>query len=395
MVKTPSKAEEKKKFNYTKWGFVVGMPVALLAAGAALVVVPEIRCGLGWKSETCPVHDKDVSFVVQSEDGRSLDGVKVQVFAQGAPEVHYTDSNGYAIVKITNKGTVRVALEKQQYPVQNLTINLENDQNTVRIIRLNKGTDAPNVQSVAKISDIIALSPSPSPSASPSPTPSVLTFTGDKGTLFKNQQGDLTAQAGKQKYSFTLGNPGIVDLYLKDVSNEVVLGLYADSGNGTPKNYSEAEVSATRSKPAWIRKRLETGKYYVIAFRKEGDTKFTLSGVNYTDRTKDLGAIGFNVPTGEKASLNADNRQQFYRFSLGSPSVLGLSLTDVQNETSIKLYADDGTGLPKNYPEAEETATSSKPGKIERKLETGSYIVVVGIQGGDTNYSLSVNAASP
>lgn len=395
MVKTPDKAQEKKKFNYTKWAFILGTPLALIAAGAAVVVVPEIRCGLGWKSEICPVHDKDVSFVVQSEDGRSLDGVKVQVFATGAPEVHYTDSNGYAIVKITNKGTVRVALEKQQYPVQNLTINLENDQNTVRIIRLSKETDAPNVQSVAKISDIIALSPSPSPSVSPSPTPSVVAIAGDKGTLFKNQQGDLTAQAGKQKYSFTLGNPGIVDLYLKDVSNEVVLGLYVDSGNGTPRAYPEEEVSATRSKPGWMRRRLETGKYYVVVSRKGGDTKFALSGVNYTDRTKDLGAIGFNVPTGEKASLNTDNRQQFYRFRLGSPSVLGLSLTDVQNETSIKLYADDGTGLPRNYHEVEDTATSAKPGKIERKLETGSYVVVVGIQGGDTNYSLSVNAAAP
>jgi hypothetical protein len=223
----------------------------------------------------------------------------------------------------------------------------------------------------------------------------VLPFTGDKGTLFKNQQGDLTAQAGKQKYSFTLGNPGIVDLYLKDVSNEVVLGLYLDNGSGVPRNSAEVEDSATRSKPGLIRRRLETGKYYVIALRKGGDTKFTLSGVNYTDRTKDLGALSFNVPAGEKASLNADNRQQYYRFSVGSPSVLSFSLTDVQNETSMKLYADDGTGLPKYSAEAEDTATSAKPGKIERKLGTGNYIVGINMQGGDTNYSLSVNAAAP
>ena len=389
MVKTPTKAEEKKKFNYTKWGFLT----ALLATGAALVVVPEIRCGIGWKSDVCPVHDKDVAFVVQSEDGRSLPDVKVLVFAQGPPEIHNTDSNGYATIKITNKGTVRISLEKQQYPVQNFTINLENDQNTVRIIRLNKETGAPNVQSVAKISDVPT--PQSSPSLAPSLTPSVLAFTGDKGTLFKNQAGELTAQNGKPRYGFTLGNPGIVDLYLNDVSNEVTLGLYVDSGNGTPQSYSVAEDAATRSKPGLIRRRLETGKYFVVPIRKGGDTKFTLSGVNYTDRTKDLGAIGFNAPAGEKASLNLDNRHQYYRFTLGSPSLISLNLSDVQNETSISLYADDGSGLPRSYSEATDTSTTAKVGKIEKKLETGKYIIGVARQGGDTNYSLSIGATAP
>lgn len=49
--------------------------------------------------------------------------------------------------------------------------------------------------------------------------------------------------------------------------------------------------------------------------------------------------------------------------------------------------------LPKSYAVAEKTATSAVPGKIEQKLETGNYVVMVGIQGGDTNYSLSVNAS--
>jgi hypothetical protein len=395
MVKAPEKIKDPKKFNYTKWAFLVGTPLALLGAVAALIVVPEIRCGMGWKSEACPVHDKDVSFVVQSEDGRSLPDVKVLVFAQGPPETHNTDSNGYAIIRITNKGTVRISLEKQNYPVQNFTINLENDQNTVRIIRLNKETSAPNVQSVAKISDMLAVQASLSTIASPSPTPSVLAFTGDKGILFKNQSGELTAQNGKPRYSFTLGNPGIVDLYLNDVSNEVTLGLYADSGNGTPQSYSVADDAATRSKPGLIRRRLETGRYFVVPIRKGGDTKFTLSGVNYTDRTKDLGAIGFNAPVGEKASLNSDNRHQYYRFTLGSPSLVTLNLSDVQNETAISLYVDDGSGLPKSYAEVTDTSTTAKVGKIERKLETGKYVIGVARQGGDTNYSLSVSAASP
>jgi hypothetical protein len=398
MVKTPQKTTNTTKFNWTKWGFLLGTPIALCGAIAALIVVPEIRCGLGWKSEACPVHDKEVSFVVQSEDGRSLPDVKVLVFAKGPPETYNTDSNGYAIIQITNKGTVRISLEKQQYPVQNFTINLENDQSTVRIIRLSKETDAPKVQSVAKISDIITAQSSPEPSASipvPNPTPSASSLPGDIGVIFKNKQGILTGQLEKEKYEFSLGNPGIVDFHLDDVSNEVLFNLYKDSGDGTPRNYPEVEESATRSKPGLISKRLDTGKYFIIAIRKGGDTKYTLSGINYTERTKDIGALKFNIPAVEISSLTMDNRRQFYRFSLGSPGLVTLGLKDVQNETEIALYKDNGDGLPESYAESVDTATNVKQGKIEKKLATGNYVIVVGMQGGGTSYSLSVSAVSP
>jgi hypothetical protein len=398
MVKAPQKAKDMKKFNGIKWGFLISTSIALSGAIAAWIVVPEVRCSLGWKSEACPVHDKDVSFLVQSEDGRSIGDVKVQVLAQGPPEIHYTDSNGYAVVKITNKGTVRVSLEKPDYPVQNLTINLENDQNTVRIIRLNKQSSDPKVQSVAKISDIIATQPSPETTPSvpvPSPMPSVSTFVGDKGVLFKNKQGSLTAQSEKERYPFILGNPGMIDLQLDDVSNEALVKLYRDSGNGTPVNYPDVEESATRSKPGVISKRLETGKYFITVVRKGGDTKYRLSGVNYTERTRDLGALKFNSPSGENSTLTTDNRRQFYRFNLGSPGVVTLGLKDVQNETAIALYKDNGDGLPRSYPESTDTATNIKQGKIETRLETGNYVIAVDRQGGDTSYSLSVSSASP
>ena len=87
-----------KKFNFTKWGFFIGTPIALIGAIAAVVVVPEIRCNVGLDSEVCP-KPQDVTLVVRAETGEALPGVKVEVVAKGAPEFQFTDTNGYANCK--------------------------------------------------------------------------------------------------------------------------------------------------------------------------------------------------------------------------------------------------------------------------------------------------------
>lgn len=82
---------------------------------------------------------KDVELNVQTQTGESLAGVKMQfIAAKGAPEIQYTDSNGYAKVQIPSQGDVRVTLSKEGYPTQDFTINLTSDQSTTRTIRLNQ-----------------------------------------------------------------------------------------------------------------------------------------------------------------------------------------------------------------------------------------------------------------
>lgn len=137
-------------FNYVKWGFIV----TFIGSFATVLAIPQdVKCSTSLLAYNCPASQKDVDLITQSETGESLAGVKVQVIAIGIPETQITDNNGYAKVKIANKGEVRISLSKSDYPVQDFNINLVNDQNTVRIIRLKK-SGQPDVSSVPTIPSV-------------------------------------------------------------------------------------------------------------------------------------------------------------------------------------------------------------------------------------------------
>jgi hypothetical protein len=154
-----------KKINYTKWGFLLGTPAALIGTLATIAAVPEIRCNIGLFSDSCIVPKQEIDLVTQTETGASLPNVKIQFIAKGPPEIQYTDANGYAKVKIPSKGDVRVSLSATNYPVQDLTINLATDQNVVRIIRFNQ-SGQPDIQAVSSV-PLPSITPSPSSSLSP------------------------------------------------------------------------------------------------------------------------------------------------------------------------------------------------------------------------------------
>ncbi len=160
-----------KKINYTKWAFLLGTPVALIGALATVAALPEIRCNIGLFSDFCIVPKQEIDLITQTERGESLPNVKIQFIAKGPPEVQYTDANGYAKVKIPNKGDVRVSLSATNYPVQDLTINLATDQSVVRIIRFNQ-SGQPDIQAVSSVPPP-SIAPSPSPALSPEASASI------------------------------------------------------------------------------------------------------------------------------------------------------------------------------------------------------------------------------
>lgn len=124
--------------NYAKWSFLIGIPATIIAAAAAVFVVPNIGCKVGLSSDACQTSQKEAELIILSEIGKPLPNVKIQFIAQGAPEINYTDNNGYAKVSIPSEGDVRVNLSKDGYPVQDFYINLENSQSTVRTIKLSQ-----------------------------------------------------------------------------------------------------------------------------------------------------------------------------------------------------------------------------------------------------------------
>jgi hypothetical protein len=147
--------------NYTKWGFIIGTLLAIPGAITAVVTVPEIGCKVGWNPEMCIVQKQEVQLITQSETGEPLPGVKILFIAKGAPEVQYTDSNGYAKVQLPIETDVRVNLNKPGYPTQDFIINIKNKQDTVRTIRLSQ-SGQPSVEA----------SPPPSPPPPPPSNPS-------------------------------------------------------------------------------------------------------------------------------------------------------------------------------------------------------------------------------
>jgi hypothetical protein len=174
-------SQSRQRVNYAKWSFILGTPIALVAGIATILTVPESVCSItGWNLAACAISQQEIELITQTESGLPLDGVKIQVIAKGAPENQYTDSNGYATVRIPARGDIRVNLSKQDYPPQNFTINLENDQSTVRIIRFNP-SGQPEIQETVTLPSLPSVSVTPS--IAPTPSPQVSSPPDSNGSL--------------------------------------------------------------------------------------------------------------------------------------------------------------------------------------------------------------------
>ncbi|MEG4912437.1 hypothetical protein [Microcoleus sp. B7-D4] len=165
-----------RTINYTKWGFILGTPIAFFAFVATAATVPEFRCSIDKTAALCSEQRQNIELYTQSEAGEYLADVKIIFTAKGPPETQYTDNNGYVKLRIPTKGDVRVNLSKVGYPTQNFTINLENDQSITRIIRFTK-SGQPIIEASSPTSQSPSSLPSPSSSSSPSSVPPTPTAT--------------------------------------------------------------------------------------------------------------------------------------------------------------------------------------------------------------------------
>jgi uncharacterized protein YjbI with pentapeptide repeats len=176
MSQTAKPPKNSKKVNYIRWSSILSAPIAI-AAIVVGVTVPEARCFLRLKSEVCAVQRQEIQLITQTETGEPLPSVKIQYISQGAPEVQYTDNNGFARVNIPSQGDVNIILTKEGYPTQNFTIDLQNEQSRTRTIRftasgtpevtaLNPGTMA---ESASQPQTEIATSPADLPIGTANP----------------------------------------------------------------------------------------------------------------------------------------------------------------------------------------------------------------------------------
>ena len=81
-------------------------------------------------------QEKLFEFTTETKSGVPLKDVIVTVNASGAPEIAYSDENGYVKVKIPSEGDVRINLKKEGYETQTITVNLNTQQSINRRYRL-------------------------------------------------------------------------------------------------------------------------------------------------------------------------------------------------------------------------------------------------------------------
>jgi hypothetical protein len=202
-------SQVKKEFNYVKWGFIV----ATIGTIGTVLAVPEIRKVIGFGGDTSAPLQKEIDLITQTETGEALAGVKVQFIAKGAPENQYTDSNGYAKVKIASVGDVRINLTKTGYPVQDFNINLANDRDTTRTIRLTK-TGQPEVKSSTTSSSVTESNPVSAIVAFAQPSKAIL-WTETASSLIGNIDRDFTYTCPQNG---TVGNVWGTDFYSSNSS---------------------------------------------------------------------------------------------------------------------------------------------------------------------------------
>ena len=114
---------------------------------ATLGTDKELRCRIFGVSWSCPPPFKTVELIVQDESGQHLAGVEVIARGlKGAPVKAYSDDNGYVKINIESVGNVGLTLSKLGYAIQNSTLNLETQQDTVMVFKFStNGSPAVNL----------------------------------------------------------------------------------------------------------------------------------------------------------------------------------------------------------------------------------------------------------
>ncbi|WP_299410404.1 hypothetical protein [Acaryochloris sp. IP29b_bin.148] len=108
---------------------IVGVSSAIIAVigVVATITVPEIRCYFRLDSgQVCSSGFVEVELVVRNKKYEPIQGVEVRFLAQGAPEVKYTDSNGFSNIQIPAREDIEVTLIQDGFETLNQVVNVGN-----------------------------------------------------------------------------------------------------------------------------------------------------------------------------------------------------------------------------------------------------------------------------
>ncbi|MBE9094977.1 hypothetical protein [Tychonema sp. LEGE 07203] len=97
----------------------------------------------------------------------------------------------------------------------------------------------------------------------------------EQKTVPKN--GSVSLKKREQFYSFQLGNPSNISLYLDGVNSEVQMSLFSDKDDTGVTGNNYGYTSAFYSKPGVIKQELGRGNYIVVVRLKARETDYNLT----------------------------------------------------------------------------------------------------------------------
>ncbi|MCC3407481.1 MAG: hypothetical protein JGK17_18175 [Microcoleus sp. PH2017_10_PVI_O_A] len=334
--------------------------------------------------------------VIDIETKQAISDIKVYFLSKGAPTTKMTDDNGYTSIEIPERGDIQVTLSKSGYKTKNFTINLETDKNRTRSEYMEKES---LTKDTGKVPDV-PLAPSNSSSKpdantdsstnriiseSPRANPEKIgELEGSK--LFEHS---ISANLPEQTYHFKLANTSDISLYLDGVSSEAQIVLYKANQAGVVTSYMTMKT-ASNAKSGVIQEKLETGDYVVFVKLKSRGTKYFLRLFNNTNLAENVDYLQTEKKYTNQ-TISSQYPEKYYHFKLANPTNVSLRLEGVNSDTQIFLNKADEAGVIRSYITMS-SASKAKSGVIQKKLETGDYVVVIRFQARDTNYNLTMSA---
>lgn len=77
-----------------------------------------------------------VDLLVHTKDKKPVEEVQIQFISKGSPSIKYTNSDGYASIKIPSRSDIDIVLRKEGFKPVKKTINLETDPDRTRTIEI-------------------------------------------------------------------------------------------------------------------------------------------------------------------------------------------------------------------------------------------------------------------
>ncbi|MDK2410992.1 pre-peptidase C-terminal domain-containing protein [Aphanizomenon sp. 202] len=186
-------------------------------------------------------------------------------------------------------------------------------------------------------------------------------------------------------YSFNVGTQSNLSLNLTGLTANADVQLLNSSGGVITTSAKTATTSES------ITSLLNAGSYFVRVYRSSGNTNYSLSLT--VDNAGNTLAKARNVGTLTATQSFSDwigtaDTNDYYSFNVGTQSNFSLNLTGLTADADVELFNSSGTVISGSYTDGIVSES------IASLLSAGAYYVRVFQYSGDTNYSLSLNAAA-